>query len=83
MVFPETDVDVENRPVKRGPGGNMLHRFASNLDDITSWFEQYEIESIEVSISGGVETGGILKLAVNAKGEGGLKLTLKPKGHHN
>ena len=37
------------------------------------------IETIELTINGGVETSGILKLAVSAKGEGRLKLTLKPK----
>ena len=59
--------------------GNIINRFAPNLDDIMSWFDQFQIESIEVSISGGIETGGVLKLAVSAKGEGGLRLKLKPK----
>ena len=57
-----------------------LQKFATSIDDITNWFNQYDIETIELWISGGMETEGILKLAVSAKGEGGLKLTLKPKG---
>jgi hypothetical protein len=79
LVFPESDIDIESRPVRRGSGGKLLQRFATSIDDITNWFNQYDIETIEVWISGGIETEGILKLAVSAKGEGGLKLTLKPK----
>jgi hypothetical protein len=79
LIFPESDVEIENRPARRGPGGKMLQKFATSIDDITNWFNQYDIESIEMWISGGMETEGILKLAVSAKGEGGLKLTLKPK----
>jgi hypothetical protein len=79
LIFPESDIESESRPVRRGPGGKLLQRFATSLDDITSWFNQYDIETIELWISGGIETEGILKLAVSAKGEGGLKLTLKPK----
>lgn len=77
FVFPESD--LETRPTKRGPEENILHRFSASIDDIASWFSKYEIESIELWISGAIETEGILKLAVSAKGEGGLKLTLKPK----
>jgi hypothetical protein len=79
LVFPESDIETENRPVRRGPGGKLVQKFAMSIDDITNWFNQYDIESIELWISGGMETEGLLKLAVSAKGEGGLKLTLKPK----
>lgn len=79
LLFPESDEGIESRPVQRGPGGKIIQKFATSIDDITSWFNQYDIETIEVSISGGIETEGILKLAVSAKGEGGLKLILKPK----
>jgi hypothetical protein len=80
LIFPESDVEVvESKPVRRGPAGKILHRFAASIDDIRTWFNQYEIESIELWINGGMETEGVLKLAVSAKGEGGLKLILKPK----
>jgi hypothetical protein len=79
LVFPESDFEVEGKWVKKGPGGKMLNQFAASIDDISSWFTQYQVESIELWISGAVETEGIIKLAVSAKGEGGLKLTLKPK----
>jgi hypothetical protein len=79
LIFPESDVEIESRPIRRGPGGKLVQKFATSIDDITNWFNQYDIQSIELWISGGLETEGILKLAVGAKGEGGLKLTLKPK----
>jgi hypothetical protein len=79
LVFPETEFKPESEPKKRSPNGKLLHSFSANLDEITTWFNKYEIESIELWISGAIESGGILKLAVSAKAEGGLKLILKPK----
>jgi hypothetical protein len=49
------------------------------MDEVTNWFSQYQVDTIELSISGAIETGGMLKLVVSAKGEGGLKVTLKPR----
>ena len=46
---------------------------------ITDWFKQYHVESIELWISGMIEARGITKLVVSVKGEGGLKVVLKPK----
>lgn len=79
LVFPESGLEDDDKWIKKGPTGEMLRRFSASIDDITSWFKQYQVDTIEVWISGIVETEGIIKLAVSAKGEGGLKLTLKPK----
>jgi hypothetical protein len=80
LVFPESGLDVvDDKFVKKGPGGKVLEQFSASIDDITSWFRQYQVESIELWISGGIQTEGIIKLAISAKGEAGLKLTLKPK----
>ena len=49
------------------------------MDAIADWFKQYQVESIELWISGLIETGGITKLVVSAKGEGGMRVMLKPK----
>ena len=78
LIFPETKFTDQNKPTERG-STEIFHSFSTSLDNITHWFEKYSIESIELWISGGIESGGILRLAVSAKGEGGLKLTLKPK----
>jgi hypothetical protein len=80
LVFPEVGSEVtDDKFVSKGPGGKVLEQFSASVDDITSWFKQYQVETIELWISGGIQTEGIIKLAVSAKGEGGLKLTLKPK----
>ena len=78
LVFPESGLE-DDEWIKKGPAGNLLRKFSASIDDITSWFKQYQVDTIEVWISGIIETEGIIKLAVSAKGEGGLKLTLKPK----
>ena len=49
------------------------------MDEVTDWFKSYQVESIEMWISGVVESGGVTKLLVSAKGEGGMKVILKPK----
>lgn len=49
------------------------------MDAIANWFKQYQVESIELWISGLIESGGVTKLVVSAKGEGGMKVILKPK----
>jgi hypothetical protein len=49
------------------------------MDAIADWFKQYQVESIELWISGMMETGGITKLVLSAKGEGGMRVILKPK----
>jgi hypothetical protein len=79
LVFPDNDLEVDSRFVKKGPGGKVVEQFAASIDDIIGWFKQYQVEMIELWITGGIQTEGIIKLAVSAKGEGGLKLTLKPK----
>jgi len=72
LVFGE-----EEKAVTRG--GKAIGAFAASIDEIGEWFKKFQIESIELWISGGVETGEVLKLFVSAKGEGGMKVVLKPK----
>ena len=47
LVFPESALDDE-RFVKKG---KMLEQFSASIDDITSWFKQYQVETIELWIS--------------------------------
>lgn len=63
----------------KGLRDESIERFPATVDKIMDWFKKYQIESIELSISGVVETGTITRLIVSAKGEGGMKVTLKPK----
>ncbi len=78
LVFPKK-TDDSTGPVMRGLAGDAMKEFAVGLEDVANWFKDFDIDSVEVSISAGLETGGLTKLFVSAKGEGGLTVTLKPK----
>jgi hypothetical protein len=64
---------------KGGTGEGLVKHLSASIDDITDWFKQYQVESIELWISGLIETGGVTRLVVSAKGEGGLRVVLKPR----
>jgi len=53
--------------------------FVASIDQISKWFDKFKVDSIEIWISGGMEVGNVLRLFVNAKGEGGVKIRLVPK----
>jgi hypothetical protein len=65
--------------VTRGGSGESMKSFVAGVSEIKDWFKDFQIDSVELWISGGVETGQVLSLFVSAKGEGGMKVTLKPK----
>lgn len=44
------------------------------LQKNTNWFEGYQVESIELGVSGVLEKGTITRLFVSAKGNGGMKI---------
>lgn len=75
LVFPKYDEE----DVSKDLGTDVLGRFSTSIEEITNWFNKYEVDAIELWISGVIETSGITKLVVSAKGEGGLKVVLKPK----
>jgi hypothetical protein len=84
LVFPKPTIEEaeeEDEFIRKSPAGDILYKFVASIDEVAGWFKQYQVDSIELSISGAVETGGALKLIVSAKGEAGLKVTLKPKPH--
>jgi hypothetical protein len=58
---------------------DVWERFPVSIQKITDWFKQYQVDSIELWITGVLETGTITRLIVSAKGEGGMKVVLKPK----
>jgi len=81
LAFPKFEQEDENDQYisKGGTGEGLVKHLSTSVDAISSWFKQYQVESIELWISGLIETGGITKLVVSAKGEGGMKVMLKPK----
>ena len=65
--------------VAKGDIDEVWGRFPVTIQKITDWFKQYQVDSIELWISGVLETGTVTRLIVSAKGEGGMKVVLKPK----
>ncbi len=74
LAFPKFD----EQDIAKGPGDDIIGWFSTSIDEIRGWFSGYEIDTIELWISGVIESSGITKFVVNAKGEGGLKIVLKP-----
>jgi hypothetical protein len=80
LAFPKYEEETDGEFIsKGGTGEGLVKHLSTSMDSIADWFRQYQVESIELWISGMMETGGITKLVVSAKGEGGLKVILKPR----
>jgi hypothetical protein len=80
LAFPKYEQEENDQYIsKGGTGEGLVKHLSTNIDTITDWFKQYQVESIELWISGMMQTGGITSLVVSAKGEGGLRVVLKPK----
>jgi len=70
---------LSRKKEKKDIGDEVWERFPVTIDKIIDWFKKYQVDSIELWISGVRETGTITRLIVSAKREGGMKVTLKPK----
>jgi hypothetical protein len=81
LAFPKYEQEGDDGEYisKGGTGEGLVKHLSASIDDIADWFKQYQVESIELWISGLVETSGVTRLVVSAKGEGGLRVVLKPK----
>ncbi|HEV2390327.1 MAG TPA: hypothetical protein VGS04_06335 [Nitrososphaerales archaeon] len=79
FVFSSKAPPDSTSPVMRGLVSDAMKEFSVGLDDLANWFKGFDIDSVEITISAGVETGGLTKLFISAKGEGGLTVTLKPR----
>jgi hypothetical protein len=79
LAFPRMDEFKNDEYITKGGTRELLSLFSTSMEEVTEWFKSYQVESIEMWISGIIETGGVTKLLVSAKGEGGMKVVLKPK----
>ena len=77
LAFPKYEQE-DSEYISKGRGEDLVKHLSTSMDSIADWFKQYQVESIELWISGMLETGGITKLVVSAKGEGGMRVMLKP-----
>ena len=80
LAFPKYEQKEDSQFIsKGGTGESLVKHLSTSMDAISDWFKQYQVESIELWISGLIQSGEITKLVVSAKGEGGMRVTLKPK----
>jgi hypothetical protein len=79
LVFQSSEGGGGGGPAMRSMGG-MSEEVAVRVHEIAGWFKDFDIDQIEVTLSGCVSTGSALKLIINAQGTGGVTLTLRPKG---
>jgi len=77
LVFPKIDDSIQQQVFL--PQKDIMKGFVTTIEDIKDWFESYDIASIDLWISGAVQTQGILRLILSASGQGGVMITLKPK----
>jgi hypothetical protein len=74
VALPKLDSEIA-----KGGFDDVWERLPVSIDKITDWFKQYQVETVELWISGVVGTGTFPQLIISAKGEGGMKVVLKPK----
>jgi hypothetical protein len=68
--------------ISKGKWEDLVEYIPKSIDGIMDWFKQYQVDTIELWIGGAIETKGITSLFISAKGEGGVKVVLKPKTIH-
>ena len=76
LFFPDVDNDMKSAFTMQ----KTAKGFVTTIEEIKNWFNQYDIDSIQLWISGAIQTQGILRLVLSASGQGGVLVTLKPKG---
>ena len=62
MALPKFDSEEEAKGID-----DVCERFPTTIDKITDWFKQYQVDSIELLISGVLETDTITRLIVVQK----------------
>ncbi|MBT2583946.1 hypothetical protein [Planococcus sp. ISL-109] len=84
----EEDVQFKDKRITgkefRAAGQGEFRKHApisrDNLEEMVRGFEGYEVETIELNVVGGIETGGALQFIIAGKAEAGMTVTLKKKG---
>jgi len=79
LIFPKAEQNILRELGINKSGEKTMKNFVATIDEVTKWFKQYEIDSINLWISGVIQSGSVLKLILNMQGGGGIMLTLKPK----
>jgi hypothetical protein len=56
-AFPKYE-EQNDQFVSNGKGEGLVKTLSASIDEMTEWFRQNQVESIELWISGLIETGG-------------------------
>ena len=68
LAFPKYEQEENNEYIsKGGTGEGLVKHLSTSMGAISDWFKQYQVESIELWISGMMETGGISERRRRAK----------------
>ena len=81
--FPVTNKGItgkEFRTAAQGESRKHAPISRDNLEEMVRGFEGYEVETIELNVVGGIETGGALQFIISGKAEAGMTVTLKKIG---
>ena len=54
LVFPKISDDIQQQMLL--PQKDTVKEFVATIDDIKDWFKSYDIDSIELWISGAIQT---------------------------
>ena len=85
MARKRSEIALVFRPKTEAPEVRILgteekaKEFVVKLRDLVDWFRDFRVDSIELWVEGGLESGNLTKLLVSVEGKGGCKITLKPK----
>lgn len=73
----EVEMKVKAEPFKEEI--SKINILGINFGTLMNAFKGLKVEQIELWIEAAAEVGGILSIALSAKGEGGIKVVLKPE----
>ncbi len=81
LLFPPTEETNKLIPKYSAYFGTGREERLEEIDlrSFVNAFEGFKVEQIEVWVSMVVQTKGVIGLFISAKGEGGIKVLLKPK----
>jgi hypothetical protein len=60
------------------PEVGQTEPLSMSMDKLIAPFKNFLVAEIELTINGAVETNGLLRLAITAKGQGEVRVLLKP-----
>lgn len=76
FMLPDQNKDVS---IADTSSGKYLEFLPDELTELVNSFNGFELDTIELHVTGALDSGGATKLFVDFSGEAGMKFTLKKK----